>query len=89
MLELSGDAEHRGKLDPLQIGLPELREELAASYLIELLRDPPPAWENAIDRAVRDAVRAGERSLMLRRRPAPRERRRRGARGGRRAGGAL
>jgi hypothetical protein len=32
--------------------------------LLELLRDPPPAWENAIDRAVRDAVRAGDRSLM-------------------------
>lgn len=64
VLELSGDPEHRGKLDPLAIGLPELREELASSYLIELLRDPPPAWENAIDRAVRDAVRAGERSLM-------------------------
>jgi AAA-like domain len=64
VLELSGDPEHRGKLDPLKIGLPELREELASSYLIELLRDPPPAWEVAIDRAVRDAVRAGERSLM-------------------------
>jgi hypothetical protein len=64
VLELSGAPEHRGKLDPLAIGLPELREELAASYLIELLRDPPPAWENAIDRAVSDAVRSGERSLM-------------------------
>jgi AAA-like domain len=64
VVELSGDPEHRGKLDPLAIGLPELREELASSYLIELLRDPPPAWENAIDRAVRDAVRAGEQSLM-------------------------
>jgi hypothetical protein len=64
VLELSGAPEHRGKLDPLAIGLPELREELASSYLIELLRDPPPAWENAIDRAVRDAVRAGERSLL-------------------------
>jgi hypothetical protein len=64
VVELSGDPEHRGKLDPLRIGLPELREELASSYLIELLRDPPSAWENAIDRAVRDAVRAGERSLM-------------------------
>jgi hypothetical protein len=63
VLELSGDPEHRGKLDPLAIGLPELREELASSYLIELLRDPPPSWEVAIDRAVRDAVRAGERSL--------------------------
>ncbi len=64
VVELSGDERHRGKLDPLAVGLPELREELASSYLLELLRDPPPAWENAIDRAVRDAVRAGERSLM-------------------------
>jgi hypothetical protein len=64
LLELSGDPRHRGKLDPLAIGLPELREELASSYLLELLRDPPPAWENAIDRAVRDAVRAGEESLL-------------------------
>jgi hypothetical protein len=63
VLELSGDPEHRGKLDPLAIGLPELREELASSYLLELLRDPPPSWEVAIDRAVRDAVRAGEHSL--------------------------
>ena len=63
VLELSGDPRHRGKLDPLRIGLPELREELASSYLLDLLRDPPPSWENAIDRAVRDAVRAGEESL--------------------------
>jgi hypothetical protein len=64
VLELSGDPRHRGKLDPLQVGLPELREELASSYLLDLLRDPPPSWENAIDRVVRDAVRAGERSLL-------------------------
>jgi hypothetical protein len=63
ILELSGDRRQRGALDPLAIGLPELREELASSYLLELLRDPPPAWEVAIDRAVRDAVRAGERNL--------------------------
>jgi hypothetical protein len=63
-LELSGDPEHRGKLDPLRIGLAELREELASSYLLELLREPPPAWENQVQRAVRDAVRAGERSLL-------------------------
>jgi hypothetical protein len=63
VLELSADPEHRGKLDPLAIGLPELREELASSYLLELLRDPPPSWEVAIDRAVRDAVREGDESL--------------------------
>jgi hypothetical protein len=65
VLELSADPAHRGKLDPLRIGLPELREELASSYLLELLRDPPPSWEVAVDRAVRDAVRAGEESLHL------------------------
>lgn len=64
VVELDGDPRHRGKLDPLAVGLPELREELASSYLLELLREPPPSWESAIDRAVRDAVRAGERSLM-------------------------
>lgn len=63
-LELSGDPAHRGKLDPLQIAPGELREEIASSYLLDLLPDPPPAWENAIDRAVRDAVRAGEGSLL-------------------------
>ncbi len=63
ILELSGDEASRGRLDPLAIGLPELREELASSYLLELLRDPPPAWENQIQRAVRDAIRASERNL--------------------------
>jgi AAA-like domain len=64
VIELTGAPEHRGKLDPLRIGLPDLREELASSYLLELLRDPPPAWENQIQRAVRDAVRAGGRHLL-------------------------
>ena len=64
LLELSADPGHRGKLDPLRIGLPELREELASSYLLELLRDPPPSWEVAIDRAVRDGVREGDESLL-------------------------
>jgi AAA-like domain len=64
VIELSGAAEHRGKLDPLRIGPPDLREELACSYLLELLRDAPPAWENQIQRAVRDAVRAGGRHLL-------------------------
>jgi hypothetical protein len=64
VLELSGDPEHRGKLDPLAVGLEELREELAASYYLELLRDPAPSWENAIQRAVRDVVRAGGRSSL-------------------------
>lgn len=64
VLELSGDRDQRGVLDPLRIGLPELREELCSSYLLELLRDPPPAWENAIQRAVRDVVRHRATSTM-------------------------
>jgi AAA-like domain len=63
-IELSGAPEHRGKLDPLRIGVPELREELACSYLLELLPEPPPAWENQVQRAVRDAVRAGGGRLL-------------------------
>jgi AAA domain-containing protein len=64
ILELSGDDSQQGKLDPLSIGLSEIREELACSYLLELLRDPPAAWENAIGRAVRDTVREGARSTI-------------------------
>ncbi len=64
VLELSGAPEQQGRLDPLLIGLDDLREELACSYLLELLRDPPPSWEVAIGRAVKDAVRRGERSTL-------------------------
>ena len=41
VIELSGAEGQRGALDPLAIGMAELREELAVSYLLELLRDPP------------------------------------------------
>jgi len=64
VLELSGAAEHRGKLDPLAIGLEDLREELASSYYLDLLREPPPSWENAIQRAVREVVRRRGRSSL-------------------------
>ena len=64
VLELSGAPEQQGRLDPLLIGLEDLREELACSYLLELLRDPPPSWEVAIGRAVKEAVRRGERSTL-------------------------
>src|SRR3954452_25032468 len=46
VVELSGAEEHRGKLDPLSVGLEDLREELCSSYLLELLRDPLLSWEN-------------------------------------------
>lgn len=64
VLELSGAPEQQGRLDPLAIGIAELREELAVSYLLELLRDPSAAWENAISRAVKQACQQGARSSM-------------------------
>jgi AAA-like domain len=64
LLELSGAAAQQGRLDPLAIGIEDLREELAVSYLLELLRDPAPAWENAIARAVKQVTVEGGRSCM-------------------------
>lgn len=64
VLELSGDPEQQGKLDPLRIALPDFREELACSYLLELLPGNTSAWENAISLAVKDAVREGSQSLL-------------------------
>lgn len=65
LVELSGAAGQQGRLDPLAIGIEDLREELAVSYLLELLRDPPASWENAISRAVKHTVNDGGRSSML------------------------
>jgi hypothetical protein len=64
VVELTGAPEHRGKLDPLTVAPADLREELAASYYLDLLRDPPASWENQIQRAVRDLVREGERGSL-------------------------
>jgi hypothetical protein len=64
VIELSADPVHRGKLDPLQVAPEDLREELSSSYLLDLLRAPPPSWENAIHRAVRDVVRRRGRGSL-------------------------
>jgi hypothetical protein len=64
VLELSGDPAQQGRLDPLAIGLEDLREELACSYLLELLPGPTGAWENAVSLAVKETVREGSRSLL-------------------------
>ncbi len=41
-----------------------MREELACSYLLELLPGPSSTWENAVSLAVKDAVREGSKSLL-------------------------
>ncbi len=56
VIELSGDERYRGLLDPLVVAPDGLREDLAASYLIELLPQAPPAWETQVRRAVRRAL---------------------------------
>ena len=64
VLELSGDPAQQGRLDPIAIGLEDLREELACSYLLELLPGNAAQWENAVSLAVKDTVREGSRSLL-------------------------
>ena len=64
VLELSGDPAQQGKLDPLAIGLQDMREELACSYLLELLPGHASAWENPVSLAVKNAVREGSTSLL-------------------------
>ena len=64
VLELSGAQAQQGRLDPLRIGLEDIREELACSYLLELLPGNPAQWENAVSLAVKDTVREGSRSLQ-------------------------
>ena len=61
VIELSGD-ERRGLLDPLVVAPAALREDLASSYLIELLPQAPPAWETQIRKAVRAALETGQPS---------------------------
>jgi len=64
VVELTGAPEQRGLLDPLRISPVELREDLAATYLLELLRDPPASWEHAVQRAVRDVARTEHPSCL-------------------------
>lgn len=56
VIELSTDDRFRGLLDPLAIAPDGLAEDLASSYLMELLPAAPPAWETQVRRAVRTAI---------------------------------
>ena len=56
VIELSSEDRYRGLLDPLVVAPTALREDLASSYLMELLPAAPPAWETQIRKAVRHAI---------------------------------
>jgi hypothetical protein len=54
VIELSAKERDRGLLDPLRIAPPGTEEDLATSFLIDVLPEPvPPAWRTEIRRAVR------------------------------------
>lgn len=56
VIDLAGDERYRGLLDPLVIAPTGLREDLAASYLTELLPQAPAGWETQIRKAVKAAI---------------------------------
>ena len=56
VIELSGADAFRGLLDPLVVAPEQLREDLASSYLTELLPQAPPSWETQIRKAVKAAL---------------------------------
>ena len=62
VIELAGEDRYRGLLDPLVVAPAALREDLASSYLIELLPQAPPAWETQVRKAVRQALEQPEPS---------------------------
>src|SRR3954463_12971009 len=64
VIELSGDDRYRGLLDPLAVAPESLREDLASSYLIELLPQAPAAWETQVRKAVRAAMEAPAPSCL-------------------------
>lgn len=62
-IELSGSGRHRGLLDPLRVGAEETREDLAYSFLTEILPGPvPPVWQTRLRTAISEAVAAGARN---------------------------
>ena len=64
VIELSGAERYRGLLDPLAVAPEALREDLASSYLMELLPAAPAVWETQIRKAVRSALEAPQPSCL-------------------------
>jgi hypothetical protein len=64
VIELSGQDRYRGLLDPLVVAPEALREDLASSYLMELLPQAPPAWETQVRKAVRAVLERPQPSCL-------------------------
>jgi AAA-like domain len=64
-VELSSDEACRGMLDPLRIGPPETREDLAAGFLLSVLPEPVrPEWQTELRLAVQTINADGGRSCQ-------------------------
>jgi hypothetical protein len=57
VVSLANIEENRGRLDPLVVAPSELREELASSYMMEILPQAKPEWQTEIIDAVRAELR--------------------------------
>jgi hypothetical protein len=59
-IELSGSDRYRGLLDPMRIGTPETREDLAYNFLVSILPAPvKPEWQTQLRLAISEAAAAG------------------------------
>ena len=64
VIELSPDERFRGMLDPLRIGPPETREDLACNFMAAVLPEPiRPEWQTEMRLAVQTVCARGGRSL--------------------------
>jgi len=62
-IELSAEPRYAGLLDPLRIGEPETREDLAYSFLSSILPPPVrPEWQTQLRLAISEALAAEARS---------------------------
>jgi hypothetical protein len=63
VIELSPERRFSGMLDPLRIGPPETREDLACNFLLSVLPEPvPAAWQTEIRLAVQSVAAGGAHS---------------------------
>jgi hypothetical protein len=61
---ISNSDNHRGQLDPLIVALPDMREELATSYMMDILPQATPEWQTEIIDSVRAVLRDSRPSSM-------------------------
>jgi hypothetical protein len=64
-ISLSASDNHRGRLDPLVVAPPELREEEAVWYLMSIIPEPERAWRSEVLAAVRDEIRESPHASSL------------------------